>query len=30
MRDAYPSGRLTSELARRVGLLPVIAGALEA
>ncbi len=30
MRDAYPSGRMTSDLARRVGLLPVLAGALEA
>ncbi len=31
MRDAYPGGRLTSsDLARRVGLLPVLAGTLEA
>lgn len=30
MRDAYRGGRLTSDLARRVGLLPVIAGAPEA
>lgn len=30
MRDTYPSERLTSDLARRVGLLLVLAGALEA